>query len=644
MATPASGGKRRVLWTGDDMHFAIGRDTLLDGAFFSIADGERVALVGRNGCGKSTLLRIISGTEQLSSGNITRAKDLRISFMPQDFQAAGAQTVRQVIHEGLAVFEQALRIYENPGINAAEREQAGAFLDLHDAWNPEGKLNLILEKIRFGRTDADKPFSSLSGGEKRRVLLARAIIGEPELLLLDEPTNHLDIPSVTAIETFLQNYRGACLLVTHDRYFLDRVADRIAELDHGKIYSVDGSYADFLEAKADREYNEDVLEQKRRAFLRREIEWVRRSPKARLRRNLGRERRYYEIAAQSGPERAADPELVIPPAPRLGNKVVALHHVSLERGGKKLLDDFSCEFTAKDKVGIVGPNGAGKSSLLGLIAGELTPDSGSVEVAQTVVFNHIDQNRELLDPEKTVLEEIGEGKEHIPFGTERLTVWTYLKRFLFTDERIRTRIKYLSGGEKARLALAKELRKGGNFLILDEPTNDLDLPTLRILEEALAACDSAILVVSHDRYFLNRVCNRILAFDEPGHPSMDVGDFDYYESRRLAKPAETPSAAGDRPAKPEAGPDRTAAPKKPQKKLSYTEGRELEHLENAIPELEEEIAQIEAKFSDPSGFSDPVREMRELTDRLNGLKAELDAKYARWTELAEKQEALKSQN
>ena len=616
----------KVLWTGDDLHFSIGRDTLLKGAFFSIMDGERVALVGRNGSGKSTLLRIISGQEKLDSGTVTQAKDLRISFMPQDFDWTSEKTVREVVREGLAIFENALKEYERTG-------QGGAFLDLHNAWNLENKLDTMLEKLALPEA---KAFSCLSGGERRRALLARAIIGEPELLLLDEPTNHLDVNAVAGIENFLASYRGACLLVTHDRYFLDRVATRIVELDHGKMYSVDGSYADFLEAKAEREYNEDVLEQKRKAFLRREIEWVRRSPKARLKRNLGREKRYYEIAAQTGPERSADMELVIPPPSRLGNKVVALKNVSLTLGGKELLKDFSCEFTAKHKVGIVGSNGAGKSSLLKLVTGERQPDSGEVEVAQTVQFNLIDQNREVLDPEKTVLQEVGAGKEHIQFGSERLTVWTYLKRFLFTDERIKTQVKYLSGGEKARLALAKELKNGGNFLILDEPTNDLDLPTLRILEEALAAYDSTILVVSHDRYFLNRVCNHILAFDEPGHPAMDVGDYDYYASRRkIAVPAAEPEKKKEAPA-PAPSPKKSTA-----KKLSYLEDRELTALENTIPELEEEIATLEERFNDPASFTDPVREMKELTEQIGNLKAELEKKYARWEELSEKLEELR---
>ena len=616
----------KVLWTGDDLHFSIGRDTLLKGAFFSIMDGERVALVGRNGSGKSTLLRIISGQEKPDSGTVTQAKDLRISFMPQDFDWTSEKTVREVVREGLAIFENALKEYERTG-------QGGAFLDLHNAWNLENKLDTMLEKLALPEA---KAFSCLSGGERRRALLARAIIGEPELLLLDEPTNHLDVNAVAGIENFLASYRGACLLVTHDRYFLDRVATRIVELDHGKMYSVDGSYADFLEAKAEREYNEDVLEQKRKAFLRREIEWVRRSPKARLKRNLGREKRYYEIAAQTGPERSADMELVIPPPSRLGNKVVALKNVSLTLGGKELLKDFSCEFTAKHKVGIIGSNGAGKSSLLKLVTGERQPDSGEVEVAQTVQFNLIDQNREVLDPEKTVLQEVGAGKEHIQFGSERLTVWTYLKRFLFTDERIKTQVKYLSGGEKARLALAKELKNGGNFLILDEPTNDLDLPTLRILEEALAAYDSTILVVSHDRYFLNRVCNHILAFDEPGHPSMDVGDYDYYASRRkIAVPAAEPEKKKEAPA-PAPSPKKSTA-----KKLSYLEDRELTALENTIPELEEEIATLEERFNDPASFTDPVREMKELTEQIGNLKAELEKKYARWEDLSEKLEELR---
>ncbi|MBO5695760.1 MAG: ABC-F family ATP-binding cassette domain-containing protein [Lentisphaeria bacterium] len=617
----------KVLWTGDDLHFSIGRDTLLKGAFFSIMDGERVALVGRNGSGKSTLLRIINGQEKLDSGTVTQAKDLRVSFMPQDFDWTSEKTVREVVREGLAIFENALKEYERTG-------QGGAFLDLHNAWNLENKLDIMLEKLALPEA---KAFSCLSGGERRRALLARAIIGEPELLLLDEPTNHLDVNAVAGIENFLASYRGACLLVTHDRYFLDRVATRIVELDHGKMYSVDGSYADFLEAKAEREYNEDVLEQKRKAFLRREIEWVRRSPKARLKRNLGREKRYYEIAAQTGPERSADMELVIPPPSRLGNKVVALKNISLTLGGKKLLDDFSCEFTAKHKVGIVGSNGAGKSSLLKLVTGERLPDSGEVEVAQTVQFNLIDQNREVLDPEKTVLQEVGAGKEHIQFGSERLTVWTYLKRFLFTDERIKTQVKYLSGGEKARLALAKELKNGGNFLILDEPTNDLDLPTLRILEEALAAYDSTILVVSHDRYFLNRVCNHILAFDEPGHPAMDVGDYDYYASRRkAAAPVAEPEKKKETPA-PAPSPKKNSA-----KKLSYMEDRELTALENEIPELEDEIANLEARFSNPVSFTDPVREMKELTVQIETRKAELEKKYARWEELSEKLENLRN--
>ena len=617
----------KVLWTGDDLHFSIGRDTLLKGAFFSSRDGERVALVGRNGSGKSTLLRIINGQEKLDSGTVTQAKDLRVSFMPQDFDWTSEKTVREVVREGLAIFENALKEYERTG-------QGGAFLDLHNAWNLENKLDIMLEKLALPEA---KAFSCLSGGERRRALLARAIIGEPELLLLDEPTNHLDVNAVAGIENFLASYRGACLLVTHDRYFLDRVATRIVELDHGKMYSVDGSYADFLEAKAEREYNEDVLEQKRKAFLRREIEWVRRSPKARLKRNLGREKRYYEIAAQTGPERSADMELVIPPPSRLGNKVVALKNISLTLGGKKLLDDFSCEFTAKHKVGIVGSNGAGKSSLLKLVTGERLPDSGEVEVAQTVQFNLIDQNREVLDPEKTVLQEVGAGKEHIQFGSERLTVWTYLKRFLFTDERIKTQVKYLSGGEKARLALAKELKNGGNFLILDEPTNDLDLPTLRILEEALAAYDSTILVVSHDRYFLNRVCNHILAFDEPGHPAMDVGDYDYYASRRkAAAPVAEPEKKKETPA-PAPAPKKNSA-----KKLSYMEDRELTALENEIPELEDEIANLEARFSNPASFTDPVREMKELTVQIETRKAELEKKYARWEELSEKLENLRN--
>ena len=525
----------RVLWNGEALNLNIGRQIIFDQASFSIAESEKVALVGRNGCGKTTLLRVIAGKEQVSSGKISMARNLRIFMMPQEFDVPRDVRVRDIVRQGLKYYEDLIRQYETLSPRSAEYETVQHLLQMHDAWNLETRLNTMLGRLHLSSGMEDASFSSLSGGEQRRVMLARCLIAEPDLLLLDEPTNHLDTDTVHWMEEFLSSSRCTCLFVTHDRYFLDRVSSRIVELDHGKFYSVNGSYANFLEAKAAREYREDVLEQKRRAFLRKEIEWVRRSPKARLKKNLGREKRFYEIAAQSAPERTGEVELIIPEPSRLGNKVVALKDVSLSLGGKTLFSHFSYEFTAGAKVGIVGENGCGKTSLLKLITGSLKPDSGTVEVADTVTFNYVDQGRMKLNPELTVLEEIGENKDFVSLGTEKISVWGYLKRFLFEDERINTQVKYLSGGEKARLILAKILRHGGNFLILDEPTNDLDLSSLRILEEALIAYKSSLIVVSHDRYFLNRVCNCIIGFENTESPVISLGDYDTYLEKRRSR-------------------------------------------------------------------------------------------------------------
>ncbi len=525
----------KVLWSVEHLNLRMGDRILFRDASLSIGEGERVALVGRNGCGKSTLMRVLAGLEEPSSGTVSRARGLRIAFMPQENQEplllTEKGTVRELVREGLSFFEGLLQRYESLPAASPEHEALEHLLTHHDAWNPGNKLDVILDRLGL---PADRAPSSLSGGELRRTLLARAVIAEPDLLLLDEPTNHLDIYTAQWIEEFLSEYRGACFFVTHDRCFLDRIATRIVGIDGaGGLYSVIGSYADFLEEEAERHHSEDRLEEKRRAFLRRELDWVRRSPKARLRRNLGRIRRYREIEARSAPERPGEMELILPPPPRLGNRVVDLKNVSLSLGGRRLFSDFSFEFTADLKVGIVGANGSGKSSLLKLITRELFPDEGTVAVADTVQFNYVDQSRTTLNPENTLCGEAGGGLDFVRVGEERVSIRSYLRRFLFEEERMNVRVKTLSGGEKARLALAKILKDGGNFLILDEPTNDLDLSTLRVLEESLRTYPSALVVVSHDRYFLNRVCNCIIAFEAESETlSISLGDYDTYLEKK----------------------------------------------------------------------------------------------------------------
>ena len=626
-----------VLWAAEELSLAIGRQSLYDNAEFFINAGERVGLIGRNGSGKSTLLRLITGEELPGSGNLTRARNLRVAVLPQDFEIDNGRSIADNVRDGLAWFLELQKKFETVSVNSPEHAEIDHLLMLHDGWNLDTKVEQVLAKL--GLSDPQRPCDKLSGGEKRRVALARAIISEPDLLLLDEPTNHLDVAAVEWIEKFLAEYRGSCLFVTHDRYFLDRIATRIVELSHGKLYSYQGSYSDFLAAKAERELNEDILDAKRRSFLRREVEWVRRSPKARLKRNLGRMKRYDEIAAQSGPVRDSDMELLIPTAYRLGNKTVDLKGVEQKFGDRVIIDHLDFEFEPRSRIGIVGPNGAGKSTLLKIITQQMQPTKGEVSIASTVEFNYIDQSRVALDPEKSVADEISEGVETIQLGAEKISVWGYLKRFLFEDERINTKVKYLSGGEKARLTLAKILKQGGNFLILDEPTNDLDLSSLRLLEEALAAYLGCVIVVSHDRYFLNRVCTGILAFEAGGKVVYNPGDYDYYlEKRREREAAALAAAEPARPAKPQSSAP-LPAPKE-RRKLSYKEQRELDGMEEAIAAAEEKVSEIETCFSDPDFFAKYGSRAAELQRQLDDAKAECARLYERWDELESKRAAL----
>ncbi|WP_417170003.1 ABC-F family ATP-binding cassette domain-containing protein [Victivallis sp.] len=625
-----------VLWAAEELSLSIGRQTLYDNTEFSISSGERVGLVGRNGSGKSTLFRLITGEELPGGGSITRARELRVALLPQEFRLDGNRSIAENVAEGLAWFRELQHKFETLSVNSPEHAAIDHQLMLHDGWNLDNKLDLVLEKL--GLTDRDRLCGTLSGGEQRRVALARAIVAEPDLLLLDEPTNHLDVGTVEWIENFLADYRGSCLFITHDRCFLDRISTRIVELSHGKFYSYQGSYADFLAAKAERETREDIAEEKRRSFLRSEIEWVRRSPKARLKRNLGRMKRFDEIAARSGPIRDSDMELLIPAASRLGNKTVELKNVSLSFGSRKIIDDFSFEFEPGSRIGLVGPNGIGKSTLLKIITGSLIPDRGEAVAAPTVEFNYIDQSRLVLDPEKSVLEEIGEGVENVQLGTEKISVWGYLKRFLFEDERINTKIKYLSGGERARLTLAKILKQGGNFLILDEPTNDLDLSSLRLLEEALLSYGGCLLVVSHDRYFLNRVCTGILTFDPGGKIVYTPGDYDYSLEKRRERRAAAEPAPVRETTKPSAAP--SPAPARTPRKLSFKENRELEGMEEAVTAAEEKIAEIEACFGDPDFFEKYGSRSAELQRELDAARAEAARLYQRWEELENKRATL----
>jgi ATP-binding cassette subfamily F protein uup len=454
--------------------------------------------------------------------------------------------------------------------------------------------------------------------------------------MLDEPTNHLDPESIEWVAEFLVNFGGTFLVVTHDRYFLDRVVTRMVELCDGKFWWHDGNYTDYLLDKAERQAADAVIEHKRQMFLKKELAWVRQGPRAQRSKQKNRFERYYETAAQDGPAVEEDMELVIPPPPQLGNRTVELANLGMELGGRRLFSGFSFTFENGQRLGVCGRNGLGKTTLLRIILGQLAPTDGTVKVGPLTTFNYVDQSRLQLDDERTVLDEASDGTEFVIWGEARISVRSYLKRFLFADDRIATQVRKLSGGERSRLLLAKILKAGGNFLILDEPTNDLDLPTLRVLEEALIAFPGVVCVVSHDRYFLNRVCTDILAFEGDGKIHHSAGDYDYYleKKERAEKDAARQSAAVISLNKSAARSRIAAAPKtaKP-RKLSFKEARELEGMEAQIHAVEAEVARIEGLFADPEFFRKHATRVNQLTADLDAAKKNVAVLYARWEEL-----------
>src|SRR4051812_12266340 len=562
----------------------FGNQVVLDRATATILEGERVGLVGRNGSGKSTFLQIAAGVSKPDAGEFNQRRDLVVGYMPQMFELEEQATVHANILSGAQRILDLIAEYE---MAPAEGARSGILLDQishFEGWNLEHRAGSLVTNLHA--PDPERVVSTLSGGEKRRVALCRALLARPDFLILDEPTNHLDTGSIEWLEDFLARYQGTCLFVTHDRYFLDRIATRVIELSRGKFFSYAGNYTDYLIARAERQAVEEMQEHKRQKFLKRELAWVRKAPRARRTKSVDRVERYFEMAGQDAPEAELDVDLIIPQAPKLSNRVIELRGVGMELGGRVLFENVSLNLAAGERLGIVGRNGLGKSTLLRVMLGQIPPSQGEVETGARTEINYVDQNRLLLDDAKTVWEEVGEGTEYVRLG-ENITLRGYLRRFLFTEERINTKINQLSGGERSRVLLAKILKRGGNVLILDEPTNDLDLGTLRLLEEALVAFGGSVIVVSHDRYFLNRVCTAILAFEGEGILRYNVGNYDYYleKSCRASAPLADRARAGDAPAL------QLKSPKA--RKLKYKEERELAGMESAILAAENEVARIE---------------------------------------------------
>jgi ATP-binding cassette subfamily F protein uup len=603
---------------------SYGAEKILDESALVVHEGERVGLLGRNGSGKSSFLKIVAGVMPPDSGEIIRRRDLMTGYLPQVFDLDGERTVHANILEGARRILEWIAEYEAAPADSTRGEELLGRIDHADGWDLEHRIKSLMTHLNT--PEPHRLVSGLSGGEKRRVALCRALIEQPDFLILDEPTNHLDTESITWLEDFLRRYPGACLFVTHDRYFLDRVATRIVELARGKFVGYEGNYTDYLSARAERAASEDMQEHKRQRFLQRELEWVRRGPRARRTKSRDRIDRYHEAAAQKGPEQELDVELLIPTAPKLANRVVDLLDVTAQVGERTLFSGLTFKLAAGERIGIVGRNGLGKTTLLRMILGEIPPAAGLVEIGARTEINYVDQSKLLLDDEKTLWQEVGQGSEWVKLGEESITLRAWLRRFLFTEERLNTKIRLLSGGERSRVMLAKILRRGGNLLILDEPTNDLDLATLRVLEEALAGFGGSVLAVSHDRYFLNRICTGILAFEGEGRVRYCVGNYDYYLEMR-GKEAAPAGATQPEPAK--AAP----APAGKGRKLKWKEERELETIEATILVAETEVSTLEARFAEADFYEKHKGDWHTQEGLLDAARKRVAHLYARWAEL-----------
>jgi len=618
------------LLSASELSLSYGSQILLESVTLAVAPGEKVGLVGRNGCGKTSLLKILSAEQQPDSGEVSRRRGLRVGYLPQEFELDGTKTVRQNIEAGAADLMDWIDRYENGEGSEAEHSELLHLIDMADGWNLESRIKADVTAL--GVPDLDLPVGPLSGGEKRRVALCRALVAQPDLLLLDEPTNHLDAESIRWLESFLRSFAGAVIFVTHDRYFLDVIATRIVELADGRAYSHPGNYTAYLESKALRQQIAGQAERRRQRFLRAELEFVRAGVRAQRSKSRNRLDTFYQIAGLEAPPEEREMDLLLPPAPPMGNIGVELvkagARVGEGRDARWLFRDLTFSLKPGECTGVIGRNGVGKTTLLRLCLGERQPDEGAVTIGKKVAYNYIDQNRVQLDGSKTVIEEIADlGGETVSFGDQKLAVRAYLRRFLFSDDRVRDRVDRLSGGERARLLLAKVLKRGGNLVVLDEPTNDLDLPSLRMLEEALVAFGGSVLVVSHDRYFLDRVCDQIVAFEDGGGVFVQPGNYSYYLEKR--KERET---RGPRPRDVPAAPA-PAAPKGRVRKLSFKEQRELDGMEAAIAEAEGRHSEIEASLNDPSFYITRSQEAASLQHEMETLKEKITGLYARWEEL-----------
>jgi ATP-binding cassette subfamily F protein uup len=636
------------LFTLDSVSIAYGHLPLLDAVAFQVDPGERVAVIGRNGTGKSTLLKIVAGAVAPDTGTVWRQPGVVVARLEQDVPLSATAPVFDVVAEGLGVLSDLVKDYHHAAADVARDGTPAALarlgtlqheLDERDGWRLEERVEMVLDRLDLPR---DVPVDTLSGGWRRRVLLARALVAQPDVLVLDEPTNHLDIDAIAWLEAWLLEYPGALVFVTHDRAFLERIATRIVELDRGRLTSWPGDYATFVRKKEEWLENERLAQAKFDKKLAEEEAWLRQGIKARRTRNEGRVKALEAMRVERAErrERLGSVRLAAERAESTGKMVFEAKGVSKAFGPTTVVRDLSLRVQRGDRIGLIGPNGAGKTTLLRLLLGEIPPDAGEVRHAATVQVAYYDQQREQLDPDRTVFDTIADGSETVTVNGGTRHVHGYLKDFLFTPERARSPVSSLSGGERNRLLLARLFTRPANVLVLDEPTNDLDLETLELLEAELVAWTGTLLIVSHDRRFLDNVVTSVLVFEGDGRVEEYVGGYADWARHRQAIGASTTltaraTASAAAPAPPpaaKAGPSPTipasAAPAR--MKLSFKEQRELASLPGTIEALETERDALRTRTAGPEFYKETAEAIREALARLESLEVELTAAYERW--------------
>jgi ATP-binding cassette subfamily F protein uup len=632
--------------TVQSLHKSYGSRVVFDGVSFAVDEGEKVGFVGVNGSGKSTLFRVVAGVEGYEGGTLAFRRDIRVGYLWQEPEFAGGDTILRAVAAGRPELLEALSAYHeisaklaaDPGgldRLLARQGEAAARIEALGGWDYEHRMEAIL--TRLGVEHWERPVEGLSGGERKRVALARVLLQQPELLLMDEPTNHLDADTVAWLEEHLREYPGAVMLITHDRYFLDRVVTRMVEVSRGELTPYPGGYTEYLEAKAERMERLAVEEQKRNRLLAQELAWVRRSPSARTGKQQARINRLDDLQAEQREKRLpgrSTVELTADAVPHLGRTVLDLHHVSKRYGDRVLIRDFSTILQAGERVGIIGPNGAGKTTLLRIILGQEPADAGEVELGKNTRIAYFDQRREELDPAQTIYEAVS-GQDWVEVGGRRTHLRSYLESFLFTPEQQRQPIRSLSGGERNRVLLARLFLQDANLLILDEPTNDLDLVTLQVLESFLADWPGCVLLVTHDRFFLDKVATGLIVFEGNGELRRHAGGYDLY--RRLKEAREAEEAARRAPEKGRKEDSREEARQLRRagapRKLSYREQQELAGMEEAILQAEAEKEELGARLADPSLYAGSPEEVARVTAAYGEAVARVDRLYARWEEL-----------